>query len=476
MTSANQSAETLIQLLQKKKRTLSVAENATGGALAQALRSRSSQAFQLGIVMGSGLGRPALGISNRVYRKYGIASQEMAAAMAHEVCTRCGTSLGLAVTGTGQPKEDGTGAAWVAISNGKKIAVRFVSLALPEARSSEEIQEAIREQSVQAALSFCLDAVEEKKETLALFLPLRRYRRCLRGNPLASAFRYFLPWYGDKPADIFFKLLLLAALGTGIWAVYEMASTTITNHQSARVLEQAVSAWETEPTPEAQSNLPDGYLSQFAALYQMNPDIAGWITIPDTNINLPVMQREDNTFYLSHDINQEYDMNGLPFMDFRNKLEPDIFSTNTLIYGHNMTSGRIFRDLVYYKDPAYYQEHPIITFDTVYNQGQWVIFSCFEANTEATIGEVFPYFNFVNTEDPQQIQWYIDEVTARSYFTVDLDVNVEDTFLTLQTCTNDQYETKICVVARRLREGESADSFPFDSAVENANRVKPIRY
>ncbi len=475
MVSANQPAEKLLALLEEKKLTLAVAENATGGALAQALEDGNA-VFRLGIVAGDHAGRPVLRIPRRVFRRYGMASEEMAVAMAHQVAAICGASLGLAISGTGQLGEDGTGEAWIAISNGRKIAVRQLSFRPEEALSAAEAREAIRMESVQAALAFCLEAVSGEKEAAALFQPVSRYRRCLQGNPLVALLRYFLPWYGDKPADIFFKLLLLAALGTGIWAASQMASTSITDYRSGQVLEQAITARETAPTSETQSNLPEGYLSQFAALYDMNTDIAGWITIPDTNVNLPVMQRDDNSFYLNHDINQEYDMNGLPFMDFRNKLEPGVFSTNTLIYGHNMTSGRIFRDLVYYKDPAYYQEHPLVTFDTVYDQGQWVIFSCFEANTEAHIGEVFQYFNFVNTEDPERIQWYIDEVTARSYFTVDIDVNVEDTFLTLQTCANDQYETKVCVVARRLREGESADSFDFSTAQENPNRVKPIRY
>ncbi|MDD6032324.1 MAG: nicotinamide-nucleotide amidohydrolase family protein [Oscillospiraceae bacterium] len=479
MDSVIRAAEALLSLLQQEKLTLAVAEGSSGGALSQALTALpgASAVFQAGIVGYSDSAKQQhIGVPAKVFRRYGAVSEEAAAAMAHLVRGRCKTSLGLSVTGIEGPSggSDGkpVGTVYIAVSDGKRIAVQKLNFT----SDSSNCRLAIREQSVLAALSLCQGIAEKNPEALALCQPVRRYRRCLGGNFLVSLLRYFLPWPGDRFSDVFFKLLLIAAIAAGVWAASQMTETTITDYHSAQVLEQAVAARETEPTPETESNLPEGYLSQFAALYELNEDIAGWITIPDTNVNLPVMQCADNSYYLSHDINKGHDINGLPFMDFRNKLEPGVFSTNTLVYGHNMTSGMIFRDLVYYRDPEYYKAHPIVTFDTVYDEGQWVIFSCFEANTEASIGEVFQYFNFVNSKDPDRIQWYINEVTSRSYFTVDIDVSIDDQFLTLQTCANDRYETKVCVVARRLRDGESASDFDFDSAVENTSRVKPIRY
>lgn len=211
-------------------------------------------------------------------------------------------------------------------------------------------------------------------------------------------------------------------------------------------------------------------LNELAALREQNSDLAGWITIPDTGIDFPVMQR-DSSFYLTHGFDGKRDKNGLPFMDERCLLREGMFSVNTLIYGHNM-DGQVFRDLTYYRDPDYYKEHPIVTFDTIYNLGQWVIFACFEANTEPRFGPVFAYYNFVNDHSSKQFQWYLDEVRSRSFFTAAIDVTADDSLLTLQTCANDRYETKVCVAARRLRESETLDSFDFESAVANPDRVK----
>ncbi|MBQ4051375.1 MAG: nicotinamide-nucleotide amidohydrolase family protein [Oscillospiraceae bacterium] len=470
-------AEELLSLLQEKKMTVSAAEASSGGALSQALTAipGSSAVFSAGIACYSDESkRKLLNVSKKVLRKRGAVSEEAAAVMAHLIRKQTGTSLGVSITGIEGPGGGSelkpVGTVFIAVADEKRVVIQKLC---PE-DGSENGRADIRKRSVTAAIRLCRDFVAAP-DTLRI-LPFRRYRKYLTRNPITAVLKYFLPWPGDRASDIFFKLLLIAAVGTGIWAFSEMTETTITDYRSAQVLEQAVTARETEPTEESLSALPEGYLSRFAALYEMNPDIAGWVTIPDTNVNLPVMQCEDNAFYLNHDINGEHDINGLPFMDFRNKLEPGVFSTNTLIYGHNMTSGMIFRDLVYYKDPEYFKAHPIVTFDTVYDETQWIVFSCFEANTESRIGEVFQYFNFVNSKDPERIEWYIDEVRSRSYFDVDIDVSAEDTFLTMQTCANDMYETKVCIVARKLRDGESADSFDLDSAAINPDRVRPVRY
>jgi SrtB family sortase len=227
-----------------------------------------------------------------------------------------------------------------------------------------------------------------------------------------------------------------------------------------------------EPSSEIASSeeTVDPRLAELAALHEQNNDLAGWITISDTGIDFPVMQR-DNSFYLTHGFDGKWDKDGLPFMDSRCLLREGMFSVNTLIYGHNM-DGQVFRDLTFYRELDYYKEHPFVTFDTIHDLGQWVVFACFEANTEPRFGPVFEYYNFINDHDPKQIQWYLDEVKSRSFFLSPVEVNAEDILLTLQTCANDRYETKVCVAARKLREDEMLDSFDFESAEENLDRLK----
>ena len=84
-----------------------------------------------------------------------------------------------------------------------------------------------------------------------------------------------------------------------------------------------------------------------------------------------------------------------------------------------------------YRDIEFYKTTPVIIFDTVYEESQWKVISCFEATTDPNIGEVFDYFNFVRTKNEERIQWYIDEILARSFFFIILDLNTNDKFLTI---------------------------------------------
>lgn len=101
-------------------------------------------------------------------------------------------------------------------------------------------------------------------------------------------------------------------------------------------------------------------LHDFAVLKEKKPDCIGWISIPGTPIDFPVMQNGD--FYLKHDFDGNYTDYGLPFLDERCNLET---SDNLIIYGHHMNDGSMFSALLNYEDMAYFEQHPDITFETI---------------------------------------------------------------------------------------------------------------
>jgi SrtB family sortase len=294
---------------------------------------------------------------------------------------------------------------------------------------------------------------------------------------VVSLVRSILPWKGDKLTDMLLKVALIAAVVAVVYTGSMTATERIAVNHTVQSIQEAVSVYTQPPAADDTDGLPEGYLDKFAALYAVNTDIKGWLTIPGTNIDLPIMQAEDNDYYLSHDLYGEKDPYGLPYIDYRVPIEPDdSWAKNTIIYGHNMNAGYVFHELIGYRDAEFYQEHPFLTFDTVYNQSEWVVFAAFEANTDSYRGEVFEYYNYVISRDPERAQWYIDETTSRSYFTCSVDVNTDDVFLTLQTCSNNSTDTKLCIVARKLREGESEEDFDFSGSVNNTSRVRPTFY
>ncbi len=415
--------------------------------------------------------------------RYGTVSSEAAIVLALQAKNKTGASYGAAITKasllpsplSGDPSEDGstdTSTLFIAVTDGKKAAVQ--QLACP-GDNTETLSEAMTLRACEQAAELLAGIIEKDASAVSLLKPVSRLRKFSR-SPLEAAASSILPWKGDRIGDAVLKIALIAAVialaVTGGMTVSEQNAV----NDTAREIQKAVEVYTAPPTEEETNGLPEGYLSKFASLYAVNQDVTGWLTIPDTNIDLPIMQAEDNDYYLSHDLYGESDPYGLPYIDYRVPIEKGYWAKNTIVYGHNMNAGYVFHELIGYRDADFYKEHPFLTFDTIYNEGEWVIFAAFEANTNANRGEVFEYYNYVTSSDPAKAQWYIDEATARSYFVSPVDVNTDDTFLTLQTCSNNRADTKLCIVARKLREGESEADFDFSSSINNASRVKPTFY
>ena len=102
-------------------------------------------------------------------------------------------------------------------------------------------------------------------------------------------------------------------------------------------------------------NLPE---INFRALQEVNPDVIGWIYRPDTTINYPVVQGDDNAYYLKHLADGTENRNGCPFLDVQNR--PDFTDDNSIIYGHHMQNGTMSAGISWYEDQSYYDEHPVM--------------------------------------------------------------------------------------------------------------------
>lgn len=205
----------------------------------------------------------------------------------------------------------------------------------------------------------------------------------------------------------------------------------------------------------APSGYPQGYDRDFAGLWEINPDVVGWLSIADTALDYPVVQTTDNTKYYRTNFEGQYSEHAVPFVDAAVDLKRP--SDNVVIYGHNIrTDGQMFNILKGYKELAYYQEHPVVRFDSVYHQGEYKIISVFYANTLSQHGTVFPYHEFIDAQSTQEKQDYIDSVLVRSIINTGVDVKPSDELLTLSTCSYEFKDARYVVVARKVRFGESA--------------------
>ena len=96
----------------------------------------------------------------------------------------------------------------------------------------------------------------------------------------------------------------------------------------------------------------------FSALCELNPDVVGWLYCPDTPINYPVLQGENNDSYLRHGLDGSYLISGSIFVDSKNR--PDFSDSNTVIYGHNMKDDSMFSCLEEWSDQTWYEDHTVI--------------------------------------------------------------------------------------------------------------------
>lgn len=116
-----------------------------------------------------------------------------------------------------------------------------------------------------------------------------------------------------------------------------------------------------EETDSGEAAEPEESLRDLSGLFAENGECIGWLCIPDTEINYPVMHTPDvPQKYLRRNFYGEYSQSGVPFLDYRCSLD----TGNLLIYGHNMKNGTMFSDLKKYLDADFLESHRIIELQT----------------------------------------------------------------------------------------------------------------
>lgn len=201
---------------------------------------------------------------------------------------------------------------------------------------------------------------------------------------------------------------------------------------------------------------PAGIQLKYAKFYAINQDFVGYISIDELGVGLPVVQGNDEEYYMRRNIYKENSKYGCPFVPASNDMVN--LDRNTVLYGHNMSDGSIFAPLNKYKTLSGYKSAPVVQFDTVYGTYKWKIFAAFitNASKEDDNGYVFPY-NFTKLESDTDFMKYIELLKERSLYDTGVDVISTDKILTLSTCTYDFDNARFVVVARLVRDGESAD-------------------
>lgn len=173
----------------------------------------------------------------------------------------------------------------------------------------------------------------------------------------------------------------------------------------------------------------------FDKLKKMNSDVVGWLKVKNTKINYPVVQSDDNSFYLDHSFDKTYNAAGWPFMDYR--VDLDGKDKNITIYGHNRKDGSMFGSLEDILDSKWYgnKENLKIEYTTEKEKEIYQVFSIYQIEKET-------YYTNNYFSSNEEFSAFISELKSRSKVDFEVEVDYSDTILTLSTCAdNNHYRT-----------------------------------
>lgn len=207
----------------------------------------------------------------------------------------------------------------------------------------------------------------------------------------------------------------------------------------------------------------DAVHSGLLALHKENLDCIGWITIPETRIDYPVMYRPgEKNYYLKRDFYGNYSAAGCLFLS---ELCRPGESDNLIIYGHHMNSGKMFAALEGYKQRAFYEEHPLIFFSSLQGEETYQIIAAF--CTPGYTGNDFSYYTFTKAEDEAAYNTYIDAVKNRSLYDTGMTAVYGDKLLTLSTCEYSQANGRMVVVAKQVNKQVESEGRANNDGYEN---------
>lgn len=255
----------------------------------------------------------------------------------------------------------------------------------------------------------------------------------------------------------------MAVFCLGFCLVYAVSEGVA--ERRSRKLGELLSQQQVAPTPlpggdpidailvnKTQDGEPPEVLEEYKTVYLQHKKLIGWLKFDDKDIGgeygFPVMQTEDNEFFLSHDVEQKPDKRGTIFMD----KDCDVVrgSTNYILYGHHMKSGAMFGNLDRYEDKDYWEKYPYIQFDTIYEKGVYQVMYVFRSRVYGENEIVFKYYQFIDATGATEFDSYMDEMSGMSLYDTGVTAQYGDRLLTLSTCDYQETNGRFVVVAKKV--------------------------
>ncbi len=276
----------------------------------------------------------------------------------------------------------------------------------------------------------------------------------------------YIPNRRDNLKQIIIKVFFLIALIAFIVSAAYITNYFLSAKHQDGIIDEARSVWY----EETQTN-DDTELSAIELLLKENSDFKGWITVPNTKIDNPIYQTDNNDFYLTHNQQKQKSAYGALFFDCKNVITESETDKNLVIYGHHMKNGSMFANLTKYKQLSFYKQNPTIEFSTLYKKGTYKIYAAFVLNASKADDNDYIYNisrkSFIDDDD---FDSWVNEARQRSLINTGVDVKNGDNIITLVTCTYDFDNARFVVMAREIREGEDPNEDTSKAAANPSPR------
>lgn len=229
---------------------------------------------------------------------------------------------------------------------------------------------------------------------------------------------------------------ILLLISVFLFSVSQVLTYIYSSNKSEKLTESLIDKSVVEPEDSTDTAVP--FVLDFEKLQKENKDIVAWLYCENTPINYPVLRCEDNSYYLNHLPDGQYNKNGSLFIDCR--CNSDFSDFNTIIYGHNMKTEKMFGSLTNYKKQSYYDEHPILYLLTPQQNYKIELAAGFITLSNSNV------YSLIKTSEERKE--FIDYALLNSAFSSAVKITETDTLVTLSTCSYENSNARFVVIGK----------------------------
>lgn len=245
----------------------------------------------------------------------------------------------------------------------------------------------------------------------------------------------------NKAIAVLTSFFLLIAFGILGYIVYQMYA----GYQNKLIYQEISSISEEIPSENTAASV-----RKVRILNERNSDVIGWLQIPDTIIDYPILQGSNNDYYLTYNYRKEKSKYGSIFLKKECNIQEPY--SNQIIYGHNMKDGQMFSTLLKYQDYGFFEKHRTIKIATQQEESMYQIVSVFKSRIFYQDEEdVFRYYDYTEFKKEEEYNEFIQNCKQLQLYETGISAEFGEQLATLITCEYSQPNGRLVVIAKKGR-------------------------